>query len=421
MTQSRSVTRGDMAASLPNEPDDLLITDELHHRIAHKADYQREKLAIQDLARQMAEQPDQVLPRLVHLAMELCGGQSAGISLYEAQPPGPGIFRWHHLAGRYANFSGGTVPRDFSPSGVCFDADHPILMARPERVYDFLSEAGVPNYEVLLVPLYAGQPDPLGTLWVISHDEAIHFDSGDARVTTELAAFAGLALKMIQDASVLRASEERLNLALHQQEMLTREMSHRVKNLFAIAIGMVSISAKSAATPQDMAKTLLGRLNALARAHDLVLHGLQANGQTIREATLSRLLEAIFQPYTDLARTGDPKRIVISGPDLVIGERALASLALVLHELATNAAKYGALSIGEGLVRVTWQIEAGNLLLRWEERKGPGIEKAPASEGFGSILVRRSVVGQLGGELDYIWKPEGFSAFISIPMERLSS
>ena len=163
-----------MAAALPTEPDDLLITDELRHRIAHKADYQREKLAIQDLARKMAEQPDQVLPRLVHLAMELCGGQSAGISLYEAQPPGPGIFRWHHLAGRYANFLGGTTPRDFSPSGVCLDQDHPILMARPERVYAFLSETGVPNYEVLLVPLYAGQPDPLGTLWVISHDEAIH-------------------------------------------------------------------------------------------------------------------------------------------------------------------------------------------------------------------------------------------------------
>jgi two-component system CheB/CheR fusion protein len=226
---------------------------------------------------------------------------------------------------------------------------------------------------------------------------------------------------MIQDASVLRASEDRLNLALHQQEMLTREMSHRVKNLFAIAIGMVSISAKSAATPQDMAKTLLGRLNALARAHDLVLRGLQANGQIIREATLTRLLEAILQPYTDLARTGDPKRIVMSGPDLVIGERALTSLALVLHELATNAVKYGALSIDQGLVHVTWQIEADNLLLRWEEREGPGIEKTPTSEGFGSILVRRSIVGQLGGELDYIWKPEGFSAFISIPTERLSS
>ena len=104
---------------------------------------------------------------------------------------------------------------------------------------------------------------------------------------------------------------------------------------------------------------------------------------------MTRLLEAIFQPYTDLARTGDPKRTVIRGPDLVIGEHALTSLALVLHELTTNAVKYGALSIGQGLVHVTWQIEAGNLLLRWEERKGPGIEKTPTSEGFGD---RKSVV-----------------------------
>jgi two-component sensor histidine kinase len=410
-----------MAAALPKELDDLLITDELRHRLAHKADYQREKLALQDLARQMAEQSDQVLPRLVHLAMDLCGGQSAGISLYEAQPPGPGIFRWHHLAGRYANFLGGTAPRDFSPSGVCLDMGHPILMARPERVYSFLSEAGAPNSEVLIVPLYAGKPDPLGTLWVISHDEAIHFDSGDARVTTELAAFAGLALKMIRDASVLRASEERLNLALHHQEMLTREMSHRVKNLFAITIGMVSISAKSAATSQDMAKTLTGRLNALARAHDLVCRGVQADGEIIREATLTGLLDVIFQPYADLAPTGTLKRIVINGPDLAIGERVLTSLALVLHELATNAAKYGALSISEGLVHVTWHIAGGNLLLRWEERNGPAIEKTPTSNGFGSILVRRSIIGQLGGKLDYNWKPEGFSAFISIPMERFSS
>jgi two-component system CheB/CheR fusion protein len=87
----------------------------------------------------------------------------------------------------------------------------------------------------------------------------------------------------------------------------------------------------------------------------------------------------------------------------VIGERALTSLALVLHELATNAVKYGALSVGQGVVRVTWQIEADNLMLRWEERNGPGIEKTPTSEGFGSILVRRSIVGQLGGEVDYIW------------------
>ena len=105
----------------------------------------------------------------------------------------------------------------------------------------------------------------------------------------------------------------------------------------------------------------------------------------------------------------------------MIGERALTSLALVLHELATNAVKYGALSVAQGVVHATWQIEADNLMLRWEERKGPGIEKTPTSEGFGSILVRRSIVGQFGGKLEVISKPEGLSAFISIPMERLSS
>jgi two-component system, chemotaxis family, CheB/CheR fusion protein len=151
------------------------------------------------------------------------------------------------------------------------------------------------------------------------------------------------------------------------------------------------------------------------------LRGLPAEGEIIREATLTGLFEAIFQPYTDLTPAGDSKRIIISGPVLVIGERALTSLALVLHELATNAVKYGALSVAQGVVHVTWQIEADNLMLRWEERKGPGIEKTPTSEGFGSILVRRSIVGQLGGKLEVIWKPEGLSAFISIPMERLSS
>jgi two-component system CheB/CheR fusion protein len=191
-------------------------------------------------------------------------------------------------------------------------------------------------------------------------------------------------------------------------------MSHRVKNLFAIAIGMVSITAKSAASPQDMAKILLGRLNALARAHDLVLRGVHANGQIIREATLTHLLEAIFQPYTEPERTGDPKRIVIRGPDLVIGERALTSLALVLHELTTNAVKYGALSV-RGWFTSPGRLKPTNCSCGGTSVKGPVLKRRPPERD----LVAYSFA--LGGELDYIWKPEGFSAFISIPMERISS
>ena len=96
-----------------------------------------------------------------------------------------------------------------------------------------------------------------------------------------------------------------------------------------------------------------------------------------------------------------------------------AQFAKFVHEKAH--ARSGRTDHLQGWFMSPGRLKADNLMLRWEERKGPGIEKTPTSEGFGSILVRRSIVGQLGGELDYTWKPEGLSAFISIPMERLSS
>ena len=117
----------------------MLITEQLHRRVPHNADYKREKLAIQELAQQMVDHPEGLMPGLVRLAIEACDAQSAGISLYEPDPPGPGIFRWHHLAGHFANLSGGTIPRDFSPSGIAIDQGVPILIARPERFYAYLA------------------------------------------------------------------------------------------------------------------------------------------------------------------------------------------------------------------------------------------------------------------------------------------
>ena len=135
-----------MAAVPPDRLSDVLITEQLHRRVPHNADYKREKLAIQELAQQMVDHPEGLMPGLVRLAIEACDAQSAGISLYEPDPPGPGIFRWHHLAGHFANLSGGTIPRDFSPSGIAIDQGVPILMARPERFYAYLARAGVPLF-----------------------------------------------------------------------------------------------------------------------------------------------------------------------------------------------------------------------------------------------------------------------------------
>jgi PAS domain S-box-containing protein len=207
--------------------------------------------------------------------------------------------------------------------------------------------------------------------------------------------------------------------AEEKQKLLLREMSHRVKNLFAITSGMVVLSARSAATPQEMAGTLRGRLDALARANDLIHPGF-ADGAEVG-TTLDALLRAVLLPYMDEAVGPDGSGVVLAGGAVPVDGTAVSSVALVFHEMTTNAAKYGALSVAGGLLRVEWAVEGASLTILWEERGGPAIEGEPAAEGFGSKLVRRSVAGQLGGAIDHEWRRDGLLARVTIPLERLAS
>jgi two-component sensor histidine kinase len=347
---------------------------------------------------------------LVALAMELCEADSAGMSLYEAQPGSPGTFRWHYLTGRLAAFSGATTLRDFSPCGVCLDDGTPILMAHAERFYPWIAEAEIVVPEVLLVPLFEGTGSPLGTLWIVG-DEGKPFDAGHARVMAELAAFAGLAMRMIAQAAALQE-------AVEQQQTLTREMSHRVKNLLAITSGIVSMTGKTATTPKEMTDSVLGRLNALAQSHALIRRTAEIPEQ--RNGNLESAIETVLRPYDRDTRSLRHSHSTPSGPAVQLGEQALTNLALVFHELATNAAKYGALSTPRGHVHAAWRIEAGRLLISWQETGGPKVEGSPKTQGFGGKLVQHSVVKQLGGELSYDWHPEGVRANLTIPLERLS-
>ena len=188
---------------------DVFITDELDRRAPKKTNYLQEKLAVQDLAARMADQPEEVLPRFVDLAMEMTDGVSAGLSLYE-EDPAPGVFRWQYLRGVLAPFNGATTPRDFSPCGITLDRNAPVLSLHPERVYGWIADANIVVPEVLLIPLYLGGKVPLGTLWIVSDREG-HFDRGHARALTELAAFVGIALRMVR-------SEQRLHQTLEAQE-----------------------------------------------------------------------------------------------------------------------------------------------------------------------------------------------------------
>jgi two-component sensor histidine kinase len=393
-----------------NAPNDLYITSELERRPVKTIDHRRGKLALQDLAAKMADHPEEVLPRFVDLAMELTGGSSAGLSLYE-ENPAPGVFRWRYLRGTLAPFDNATTPRDFSPCGITLDQNRPVLCFHPERFYDWISDAGIVVPEVLLVPLYVDGGEPIGTLWIVSDVEG-HFDNGHAQVATELATFVGIALRV-------RNSEQHLQKTLEEQEMLTREMSHRIKNLFAIAEGMVRITARSAESKEDMAQALIGRFHALATAHGLVRRSLNS-GEDSRITDLCTLLRTVVEPHERLKR-GTVSRFSISGPVISCGPHAINGIALIFHELATNAAKYGALNVDDGHVTVVWDKVADDMVFRWVEKGGPQIASAPQVSGFGSKLLRDTVLRQFRGQIDHDWHPGGLAVTINLPVNALVS
>ena len=201
-----------------------------------------------------------------------------------------------------------------------------------------------------------------------------------------------------------------------QQELLLREMDHRIKNLFAVISGVVSLSARSATTPTEMAATIQGRIGALAGSHQLVRP--RRSGPIVEQpqTTLAEIVETVLRPYAAGAAAG---RAVIDGPEIAMRGDAVTSLAMILHELATNAAKYGSLSGATGHVHVSWRT-AGNMLeLAWVESGGPPIAGPPAREGFGSLLAQRSVSGQLKGKLTYDWQPGGLTVIVTASTERL--
>jgi two-component sensor histidine kinase len=205
--------------------------------------------------------------------------------------------------------------------------------------------------------------------------------------------------------------------AQERQRLLLREMNHRVKNLFSIVQGMIRLSARSARTPQDLAESLLGRLDALIRAKDLVRPGITGTEQAQSERTmLDVLVRTILRPYADDTYLG---RIAVSGPEVPVGEKAVTSLALALHESATNAAKYGALSESNGAVRIEWDALGDDLHLVWEETGGPLIVAPPETHGFGSVLARRSITGELRGTIEHHWRRNGLKLRMAIPLARL--
>lgn len=197
-------------------------------------------------------------------------------------------------------------------------------------------------------------------------------------------------------------------------ELLAGEMSHRVKNLLAIAAGLTQITSRSATSVEEMTDELMLRLTSLGRAHDLVrpLPGGQG-----KAALLGDLLSILLSPYEDTGAFSG--RIRVAVPRMGVGRSTATTLAMVVHELATNSVKHGALSATEGTLDVTGRTEDDQVHIIWSETGGPAVPGEPEMTGFGSRMIHRSVVSQLGGSLSYDWQPSGLVATLTAQRARM--
>jgi PAS domain S-box-containing protein len=190
--------------------------------------------------------------------------------------------------------------------------------------------------------------------------------------------------------------------AEERQSLLAREVDHRAKNALAVVHAIVSLTR--ADNIKQFVAAVEGRIQALARAHSLLSES-RWHGANIVE-----LMQEELAPY----RAPNSDRIRISGPSLSLEPSTAQALALALHELATNAAKYGGLSLPSGSVEVAWKLSGGELSLWWAENGGPPLAQT-APPGFGIRVIKASVESQLGGTVEFDWRAEGLRCAVFIP------
>ena len=199
-------------------------------------------------------------------------------------------------------------------------------------------------------------------------------------------------------------------------ELLAGEMSHRVKNLLAIATGLTAITSRTTSTAADMARELTQRLTALGRAHDLVRPLNREEGDA---ALLGDLLSVLLAPYDDMGAFSG--RIRVAVPRMGVGEQAANTLALVVHELATNSLKYGALSVPHGVLDVSCDPSGEDVIIVWTEQGGPPVVAPTGSGGYGTKLVLRAMTDQLGGSMERNWSPDGVIVTLRFNKQKLAN
>ena len=221
--------------------------------------------------------------------------------------------------------------------------------------------------------------------------------------------------EIVGASKIARDISERKRM-VERQRLMLREMHHRIKNLFAIVSALISVSERSAEAPgSSFANDLRARVAALAAAQNFVLKESEGGSDGHASTSLFGLIDAILSAHQD--KNG--ARIVVSGEDVSVNNAVLTSLALLLHEFATNAIKYGSLSVNGGRVEIEVSRNNG-LALTWTEVDGPPARVPEGAAGFGSELERMTIAS-LRGSIHRDWRPDGVRILVEIPDQHLGS
>ena len=286
-----------------------------------------------------------------------------------------------------------------------------------ERIFGYTEEEAIGNSITMLIPEELLDQESMILSRITKGERIDHFETVRKRKDGTLVDVS-LTVSPVRDKSgtIIGASKVARDItesrqAREKQKLLMREMSHRIKNLFAVASGVVAASVKLAATPKELASAIQSRLGALARAHDLTLQGDHEGGRA-GNSPMAELVRTILSPYDD-----GRGNISITGPEIECGPGGATAFALLLHEFATNSVKYGALSNHAGSINVNWN--AGEtLVMTWTETGGGTAEPSADQQGFGSLLIK-ATVGGLGGTIERDWRPGGLVITVSVPCNRL--
>ncbi len=287
------------------------------------------------------------------------------------------------------------------------------------RLFGYTAEEAVGRSVTMLIPIdrYDEEPEILARIGRgerIEHYETVrqHKDGSPIDISLTVSPILNRKGEVIGASKIARDISDRRR-AEEQKDLLLREMNHRIKNLFAISSSLVRLSARHATTVDALAADLQGRFTALANAHTLTLTAAAGDVSHRPETSLHALIRTIVSPYRHADRAD--ARVNITGPDRLIAGSDVTAFALLLHEFATNAAKYGALSTPAGEIDIECLEDADQMTLIWRENGRAGPPRTDFDTGFGSVLIRATIEHSLGGRFERTSTEDGLELRVTFP------